>query len=96
VNNLPKVVTRQRRGRESNLQPLSRKSNALTTGLPSHQLVTESSIKIPPHRECVATLPWEISGTVLTHNGQLVWFLCHLVQCTCTGSSPAAYTQATN
>jgi len=32
VNNLPKVVTRQRSGWESNLQPLRRESNALITG----------------------------------------------------------------
>jgi len=37
VNNLPKVVTRQRRGRELNSQPSSCKSNDLTTKLPSHQ-----------------------------------------------------------
>jgi len=36
VNNLPKVVTRQRRGRELNLQPSSCKSNALTTRLSNH------------------------------------------------------------
>ena len=36
VNNLPKVVTPQRRGRELNSQPSSCKSNALTTRLPSH------------------------------------------------------------
>ena len=36
VNNLPKVVTRQRRGRELNSQPASCKSNALATRLPSH------------------------------------------------------------
>ena len=35
VNNLPKVVTRQRRGRELNSQPASCKSNALATRLPS-------------------------------------------------------------
>jgi len=33
VNNLPKVVTRQRRGRELNLQPASCKSNALATSI---------------------------------------------------------------
>ena len=36
VNNLPKVVTRQRRGRELNSQPASCKSNALATRLPCH------------------------------------------------------------
>ena len=36
VNNLPKVVTRQRRGRELNSPPASCKSNALATRLPSH------------------------------------------------------------
>ena len=36
VNNLPKVVTRQHRGRELNSQPASCKSNALATRLPSH------------------------------------------------------------
>ena len=36
VNNLPKVVTRQRRGREFNTQPASCKSNVLATRLPSH------------------------------------------------------------
>ena len=36
VNNLPKVATRQRRGRELNSQPASCKSNALATRLPSH------------------------------------------------------------
>jgi len=39
VNNLPKVVTRQRRGRELNSQPASCKSNALATRLPSHPYV---------------------------------------------------------
>jgi len=37
VNNLPKVVTRQRRGRELNSQPASCESNALATRLPSYQ-----------------------------------------------------------
>ena len=37
VNNVPKVVTRQRRGRELNSQRSSCKCNALITGLPSHQ-----------------------------------------------------------
>jgi len=36
LHNLPKVVTRQRRGRELNSRPSSRKSSALTTRLPSH------------------------------------------------------------
>ena len=36
VNNLPKVVTGQRDGRELNSRPSSCKSNALTTRLPSH------------------------------------------------------------
>ena len=36
VNNLPKVVTWQRGGRELNTQPASCKSNALATRLPSH------------------------------------------------------------
>jgi len=36
VNNLPKVVTRQRRGRELNSQPASCKSDALATRLLSH------------------------------------------------------------
>ena len=36
VNNLPKVVTRQRRGLELNSQPASCKSNAIATRLPSH------------------------------------------------------------
>jgi len=35
VNSLPKVVIRQRRGREVNSQPLSCESNALATRLPS-------------------------------------------------------------
>jgi len=35
VNNLPKVVTRQRRGRELNAQPASCKSNAFATRLPN-------------------------------------------------------------
>jgi len=39
VNNLPKVVTQQRRGRELNSQPASCKSNALATRLPSHLVV---------------------------------------------------------
>ena len=37
VNNLSKVVTRQRADRKSKLQPSSCESNALTTTLPSHQ-----------------------------------------------------------
>ena len=36
MNNLPKVVTRQPGGRESNPQPPSCQSDALTTRLPSH------------------------------------------------------------
>ena len=36
VNNLPKVVARQRRDRELNSQPSSCKSNALAIRLPSH------------------------------------------------------------
>ena len=36
LNNLHKVVTRQRRGRELNSQPASCKSNALATRPPSH------------------------------------------------------------
>ena len=40
LNNLPKVVTRQHGGRESNLQPWSCKSNALTTRLPIHQMLS--------------------------------------------------------
>ena len=35
VNKLPKVVTRQHRGRELNSQPASCKSNALATRLPN-------------------------------------------------------------
>ena len=38
VNNLPKVVTRQRRSRKLNSQPWSCKSNAITTMLLSHPL----------------------------------------------------------
>ena len=45
-NNLPKVVTRQRRGRELNSQPASCKSNALATRLPSHPV--PSGILIHP------------------------------------------------
>jgi len=37
VNNLPEVVTRQRRGRELNSQPSSCKSNALITRLPEER-----------------------------------------------------------
>jgi len=40
VNNLPKVVTRQRCSWELNSKPSSCKSNALTTGLPSHPYIT--------------------------------------------------------
>ena len=36
VNNLPKVVTRQRGGRGSNSRPLSHQSDALATRLSSH------------------------------------------------------------
>ena len=39
VNNLPNVVTRQRGGRESNEQPMTCKSNALTTRLLHHPSV---------------------------------------------------------
>ena len=42
VNNLPKVVTRQRRGRELNSQPASCKSSALATRLPSHLVHTST------------------------------------------------------
>ena len=37
VNNLHRVAARQCTGRESNLQPLNRESNTLTTTLPSHR-----------------------------------------------------------
>jgi len=40
VNNLPKVVTRQRRGRKLNSQPSSYKFNAITTRIPSLCLFT--------------------------------------------------------
>jgi len=36
VNNLLEVVTTQRRGQESNSQPLSQESNALITRLTNH------------------------------------------------------------
>ena len=36
VNNLPKVVTRKRNGRESNCDPLSRESNVITITSPGH------------------------------------------------------------
>jgi len=39
VNDLPKVVTRQRCGQKLNSQPSSCKSNALTTRLPSYRSV---------------------------------------------------------
>ena len=39
VNNLPRVATRQCTGWEPNLRPLDHKSNALTTTLPSHQII---------------------------------------------------------
>jgi len=39
VKNLPEVVTRQRRGWELNSQPVSCKSNALVTRLPSHPML---------------------------------------------------------
>jgi len=42
VNNLPKIVTRQRHSREVNSQPSSCKSNAITTRLPSHPFVTRN------------------------------------------------------
>ena len=50
VNNLPKVVTRQRRGWELNSQPASCKSNALATRLPSHHV---SLLYV-----CLSTLCW--------------------------------------
>jgi len=51
VNNLPKVVTRQRRGRELNSQPATCKSNALATRLPSHPPLKWTSVGIVrPHR----------------------------------------------
>jgi len=43
VNNLPKVVTQQRRGQELNSQPASCKSNDLATRLPSHPKVILAS-----------------------------------------------------
>jgi len=46
VNNLPKVVTRQCRCRELNLQPASCKSNALATRLPSHLYRSRSKVKV--------------------------------------------------
>ena len=41
VNNLPKVVTRQRHGWELNSQPASCKSNALATRLSSHPHIVQ-------------------------------------------------------
>ena len=43
VNNLRKVVTRQRRGRELNSQPASCKSNALANRLPSHIMLQKNT-----------------------------------------------------
>ena len=46
VNNLPKVVTQQRRSWELNYQPASCKSNALATRLPSRQLLCSSVVEV--------------------------------------------------
>ena len=59
VNNLPKVVTRQRRGRELNSQLASCKSNTLATRLPSHpmsethsQCDARPSVTFPDAQHC--------------------------------------------
>ena len=44
VNNLPKVVIRQCRDRELNSQPSSCKFNVLATRLPSHPIITATSL----------------------------------------------------
>jgi len=44
VNNLPKVVTRQRRGRELNSQRSSCKSNSITTRLPNHHVLGQDGV----------------------------------------------------
>ena len=46
VNNLNKVVTRQCHGRELNSEPLSCKSNALTTRLLSHLMASQQFVKV--------------------------------------------------
>ena len=59
VKNLPKVVTRQRRGWELNSQPWSCKSNALTTRLPSHLYVSGVCVL------CVCYEVWNVSSMQL-------------------------------
>ena len=57
VNNLPKVVTRQRGSRKSNSQPSSCKSNALTTRLPSHHGASSLS-GVPIYASAFAGTHW--------------------------------------
>jgi len=52
VNNLPKVITRQRRGRELNSQPASCKFNALATRLPSHYVYDLRKNVFVDHTTC--------------------------------------------
>jgi len=54
LNNLPKVVTWQRRGRELNSQPASCKSNALATRL----------VHLPTSPYTVTTLLWELKKVI--------------------------------
>ena len=60
VNNLPKVVTQQRRGREVNLQPASCKSNALATRLPRGNIASDEEnyhqVVICSRSHCAASL----------------------------------------
>jgi len=51
VNNLPKVVTRQRDGRGPNSRPLSHQSDALDTRLSSHPLVETQEWKQGKEKE---------------------------------------------
>jgi len=70
VINLPKVVTRQRRGWELNSQPARCNSNALATRLPSHPLVQHWYRDLNEY-DCK-----------VSHGSSITW--CHIMQ-PCTG-----------
>jgi len=73
VNNLPKTVTQQRGGRESNSQPSNCESNALTTTLPSHPKSCEfRTCTITPARskklsDLKTRLSWVAAGGCIYH-----------------------------
>jgi len=51
VNNLPTAIIRQRGDQESNSQPPSCESNALTTRLPSHPVNSQTTAKTANYQD---------------------------------------------